>query len=316
MALSIGQLAAITQSHIVPKAVEQVFGSNPLLFRLKEKGIKYDGSLSIKQPLVYATTTATTAYSGYDILPTAPNDQITAAEFNWRQYATTVTVSSLEELKNSGKEGILGLMELKKEVASLTLEDTLGTDLQGSNTGGKSIDGLGLLFTAAGVYGGIDPADLSQWEARAHTLITANTLAKLDIQRMIGAPTVGADKPTVGVTRQSVFDKMWALWEGQQRFEDTKMADAGFQNIRVNGVPVVVDSHVAGSDGGSTDNVLMFLNERYLNLFIHKDWNFKVTPIPPQRDQSLKMVRIEVVLNLACSRRNMHVRNAAINPNL
>lgn len=316
MALSIGQLASITQSHIIPKAVEQIFGSNPLFFRFKEKGVKYDGGLTIRQPLVYASTSSVTDFSGYDILPTAPNNQITAAEYQWRQYAGMVTISSEEELKNSGSNGIMNLLEVKKDALALSLEDMLGTDLQGSNSTGKKLDGLGLLFTAAGTYGAVAPADLAQWESRIHSLIAAGTLTKLDMQRMVGLATVGADKPSVGATRQSVFDKIWSLWEGQQRFVDSKMADAGFTTITFNGIPVVVDSHISGSDGGTADNWLMFLNERYLNLFMHKDWNFRVTPIPAQRDQSLKIIRTEVALNLACSRRNMHVVTKTINPNL
>ena len=315
MALSIGQLAAITKSHIVPKAVEQIFSSNPLFYRMREKGIKYDGSLSIKQPLIHTATGSVTAYSGYDILPTAPTDQITAAEFSWRQYAATVTISGEEELKNSGKEGILNLLDLKKDIAALSLEDQLGTDLQGANTGGKSIDGLGLVLSTTSTYGGIATADMASWKAKVPTLGTAGTMTKYEFQKAMGQCTVGNDKPSIAITRQSVYDKLWSLWEGQQRFESTK-ADAGFTTMKINGLDVVVDSHVSGTDGGTQDNYLQFLNERYLHMFIHKDYNFTTVAIPPQRDQDIKMVRWLVALNLACSRRNMHAVIKTIDPAL
>lgn len=316
MALSIGQLAAITQSHIIPKAVEQIFSSNPLFYRMREKGIKYDGSLSIKQPLVHTATGSVTAFSGYDILPTAPTDQITAAEFSWRQYAATVTISGEEELKNSGKDGIMNLLELKKDIAALSLEDTLGTDLQGSNTGGKSIDGLASILSTTTTYGGIAVADMATWVAKVPTLATAGTLTKYEFQKAMGQATVGNDKPTIAITRQSVYDKIWSLWEGQQRFENTQKGDAGFTTMTVNGLDVVVDSHVTGSDGASQTNWLEFLNERYLHMFIHKDYNFKAVPIPPQRDQDIKMVRWLVALNLACSRRIMQCVIKTIDPAL
>jgi len=316
MALSIGQLASFTQNHIRPQAVEQIFGSNPLLFRLRDKGIKYTGGLTYRQPLANAKTTARGFFKGFDLLNTSANDQFTSAEYNLRQAYAHVTVSGEEELKNSGKEAILDLLEMKKEMAALSLEDDLGTSLQGTNSTGKEIDGLGSLLSDTSTYAGIATADLSDWKAKVRTLATAGTLTKLEIQKAVGAATVGADKPTVMVTRQSVFDKIWSLWEGQQRFESGKMADAGFQSMRVNGIDIIVDSHVTGSDGGTQDNWLEFLNERYLWLLTHKDCDFKVVPIPVQKDQDVKMVRILWAGNLACSRRNMHAVIKTIDPNL
>lgn len=316
MALSTSQLAAITHRLILPQLVETIFLSNPLLFRLKNKGIKYDGGRTIVQPLAYAKTSSAGAYKGYDLLATAANDQLTAAEYEWRQQYANVTISGEEELKNSGKSAIRNLLEAKRQMAELTLMDNLGTGLQGSNTSGKDIDGLGLTLSDTSTYGNIAVADLAEWKAKVRTLAVAGTLTKLEIQKAQGAATVGSDKPTVMVTRQSVFDKVWSLWEGQQRFEDSSMADAGFQNIRVNGTPLVVDSHVPGSDGGTQDNFLEFLNERYLWLAIHSDVNFKVVPIPPQRDQDVKMARILWAGNLLCSRRNMQAVIKTIDPNL
>lgn len=157
---------------------------------------------------------------------------------------------------------------------------------------------------------------MAAWVAKIPSLAVAGTLTKLEIQKLIGQTTIGADKPTVLVTRQSVFDKIWSLWEGQQRFEDGAMADAGFQSMRINGIPLVVDSHVTGSDGGSQNNWLEALNERYLFLLTHKDCNFKVVPIPPLKDQDVKMVRILWAGNLACSSRRMQGAIKTIDPAL
>lgn len=317
MALTIGQLASITQDHIIPQAVDNIFLANPLMFRFREKGIKKTGGKFIDQPLLYAATTAAGSYKGYDLLDTSPNDQLTDAQFEWRQYFTNVTISGEEELKNSGKEAILNLLELKRMAAERTLEDLIGTGIQGSNnTTGKDIDGLGLVLNVNGSYAGIATADMSKWNPQGPALATANTLAQLDFQHLIGSCTIGADKPTVLATRQSVFDKTWSLWTGQQRFEDGAMADAGFQSMRINGIPLVVDPHIAGTDYTHTDNWLEALNERYLFLFTHKDVDWKVVPIPPQRDQDVKMVRILWAGNLACSSRRMQGSFQTINPSL
>lgn len=316
MALTIGQLASFTQNHIVPKAIENVFGSNPLLYRLREKGIKYTGGLTYRMPLANATTTAAGAFKGYDLLSTAANDQFTSAEVALRQHYAHITISGEEELKNSGPDAMLDLMEMKRQMAELTLEDNLGTDAQGSNTSGKTLDGLTSILNATSTYAGIAVADFANWAAQVRTLAVAGTLTKLEIQRLIGSATIGSDKPTVLVTRQSVFNKVWSLWEGQQRFEDGAMADGGFQSMRVNGVPMVVDSHVTGTDETNQTNWLEALNERYLFLLTHKDCNFKVVPIPAQKDQDVKMVRILWAGNIACNSRRMQAVIKTIDPNI
>ncbi len=314
MTLSIGQLASFTQNYIVPKAVENVFSSNPLLYRLREKGIKYTGGLEYRIPLAHTATGSAGAFEGYDLLATAANDQFTSAVVPLRQHYATVTVSGREELMNSGKEAILDLMEMKRQMAEMTIEDNLGTGLQGSNTSGKDLDGLALALVASGTYLGVSASDMSTWAAKVPSLLAAGTLTKFEIQRLIGQCTIGADKPTVLVTRQSVFDKIWGLWEGQQRFEDGAMADAGFQSMRINGIPLVVDSHVTGSDASSQTNWLEALNERYLFLLTHKDCNFKVVPIPAQKDQDVKMVRIMWAGNLGCSSRRSQGALKTIDP--
>lgn len=316
MALTYSQLASITHELIVPKAVDNVFNSNPLLFRFKERGIKYDGGRDIVVPLVYDDVNAVQAYEGSEVLSTEINDNITAAVYNWRQYSAFFGVTGREELINNGKNGIVNLLKTKQKVAELSLLDTLGTDLQGSNSTGKKIDGLGLTLSTSSTYGGVAVADMAAWAANTITLGTANTLTLFDMQRLQGKATIGSDHPTLFVTRQSVYDKIWSLIQPDQRFVDATMANAGFGGIKFNGLPIVVDSHVPGSDGGSTNNALQALNEAYLGLAIHSDVNFKTVPIPQVKDQDVKMVRIFFAGNLWCSARRMQAFNASIDPNL
>ena len=315
MALSYSQLASITHELIVPKAVDNVFNSNPLLFRFKERGIKYDGGRDIVIPLVYDDVNAVQAYEGSEVLSTEINDNITAAVFNWRQYSAFFGVTGREELINNGKNGVVNLLKTKQKVTELSLLNQLGTDLQGSNSGGKSLDGLGLTLSTSSTYGGIAVADMSAWAAKSQSL-TANTLTLFDIQKLQGQTTIGADAPTIFVTRQSVYDKIWSILQPDQRFVDTTMGNAGFGGIKFNGKPIVVDSHVPGSDAGGTNNELQALNEAYLGLAIHSDVNFKTIPIPQVKDQDVKMVRILFAGNLWCSARRMHGKISTIDPAL
>lgn len=316
MALSVSQLAAITHRLIVPKAVDNVFNSNPLLMRFKEKGIRYDSGRTIVQPIAYDDVNAVQAYEGSEVLSTELNDNLTAAEYNWRQYSAFFGVTGREEIINDGSKGILNLLKMKQKITELSLLNKLGTDLQGANSDGKSLDGLGNILSTSTTHGGIAVADMAAWAAKVHTLSTAGVLTLFEMQKLFGKCTIGADHPTVIVTRQSVYDKIWSVLQPDQRFVDSDMANAGFGGLKFNGIPIVVDSHVDGSDGGSADNHLQMLNEAYLDLCTHSRINFKVVPIPQTKDQDVKMVRIFWAGNLLLSSRRMQGVIETIDPDL
>ncbi len=316
MALSVSRLAAITHRLIIPKAVDNIFTSNPLLMRLKEKGRKYDSGREIVQPIVYDDVNAVQEYEGSEVLSTELNDNITAAVFQWRQYSAFFGVTGREEIINDGAKGILNLLKMKQKVTEVSLLNKLGTDLQGTNSTGKKLDGLGLLLDDTSTsYGGISSTDFAGWAAIVH-LISSNTLSLFELQKMQGRATISGDHPTVNVTGQPLYDKFWSLVQPDQRFVDSKMADAGFGGLKFNGVPVVVDSHVSGSGYGSADNFWQMLNEDYLDFVTHSRINFKVVPIPQTKDQDVKMVRIFWAGNLTCSARRMHVVTETLNPSL
>jgi hypothetical protein len=80
MALPYTQLSAVTHSKFIPKMVDNIFDSDPLLQRAKDRGwyTSCDGGKDINQPLLYATTTAAGSYNPTDTLDTTDNEQFTA----------------------------------------------------------------------------------------------------------------------------------------------------------------------------------------------------------------------------------------------
>src|SRR5689334_22790395 len=103
MALSYDQISAITEKKFVPKLVDNIFDTDALLARLKKSStMKIDGGERIMQPLNYAQNTAGGWYSGAQTLDTTDNDVITAAEYTWKQLYQNISISGLDEMKNSG----------------------------------------------------------------------------------------------------------------------------------------------------------------------------------------------------------------------
>ena len=56
-------------------------------------------------------------YADYDIIDTTPMDGVTTAFYDWRQLATSISISRIEERKNSGKFQMMDLLETKSEQA-------------------------------------------------------------------------------------------------------------------------------------------------------------------------------------------------------
>jgi hypothetical protein len=299
MAINLGEVGAITQKYFVPKLVDNIFASNPLLQRAKRKWMDVvDGGATVEFPVAYAQTTAAGWYAGADPLDTTANDQIDNATFNWAQAYANITITRADELKNSGRSQIINLVKAKVQLAEKTLADKVGTALYNGTAANKQIVGLETAIATASTYAGISQTTYTWWAAQIDSTTTVLTVPT--IRKLIGSCTVGSDRPTVATTTQTYWNAMYNLVQPQQRFVDEETANAGFTNILWEGLPVLVDSHV-----GST-NLLTFLNEDYVHLVVHKDENFRFEPFVKPVNQNLSTAKVYLMAVLAVDNPRMN----------
>jgi hypothetical protein len=284
MALNYNQISAITQSKIIPKMVDNIFDSNPLLQRAKKKFYtKVNGGTSIIQPLNYAQVSASGWYSGADTLDTTDNDLFTAAEYSWKQIYANISISRMDELKNSGDAAILKFVKQKVQVAEKTIMDQMGTGLYNAGTNAKAIGGLRLIVSASNTVGGISQSSYSWWQAQVNS--SSNTLTLAVMQALDNNCSIGNDGPSVIPTTRTLYNSLYALYQPQQRFMDSETAKGGFSSLMFNAKPVIVDSHCPA-------NHMFFLNEDYLNLYYHPDENFRFEPFQKPVNQNVKVAKI------------------------
>lgn len=284
MALTYDQISAITLKYYVPKMYDNVFNSNPLLQRHKKRSYqKVDGGVSVMVPLNYATPAASGWYSGYDTLSTTDNDQITAAEYTWKQLYTNITVSRLDELKNSGDAAILGLVKNKVKIAEKQMEDGLGTGLFSNATDAKSIVGLQQIMSTSNTVGGISQSSNSWWQAQVDS--TTATLSLSALQTQFNLATINSASPSVLITTRSIYNTYYSLLQPQQRFSDTDTAAGGFSSLLFNGAPVIPDSHCPSQK-------IYMLNEDYIHLWVHKDEDMRFEPFQKPINQNVKVAKI------------------------
>lgn len=300
--------------------VENILDQQALWFQLKQRGfiVEDKGGRSIVVPLMYGDNDTVSSYSGYDLLDVSPQFGITAAEYDWKYIAGSVTISGQEEFENSGdKVRIFNLLDAKIRQLELSLKKEMNSQLFGDGTGngGKDITGLEAAVedgAAWASYGGIDGSDATnawwrnQYEAFAGTdFATAegNSTEGLDImRRMFTACSRGNSKPTLIITTDDLYNEYEANVEGSKlRTQSNAMADAGFINQEFKGVPMIFDEDCPSAE-------MIFLNAEYIKLVVGKGRNFTSTPFVRPQNQDAKVSQTLWAGNLVTSKREMHGR--------
>ena len=317
MPLSIDQLNSITKKHIAPRIGDNLFNAIPLFHRLREqrKELVAPG-VKITEPIIYQGTGQAGGFTGDGPLPTTSQEHLTSAEFDLVTYQVPIVVSNRQLMDNSGPNGVHKLLSTVQMVAELDLQDQIGGDLftgNGSSVDANALDGLDLMVDDNDTpksYGGISVSDFAGWAADDTGSFGAITLLK--IQKMLGRVTFGTDRPSLIVCTQDIFDKTWSLLQAQQEFRSEKEGDAGFQMLRVSGIPMMVDSKCP--EASASDQTMYALNEKYLYLYTHPQANMLVRPFQEPENSWNKVSHIIHAIQLVTNNRRMHARVTGVDP--
>lgn len=293
------------------EAADNVTKNNALLAMLKKKGkVKpLSGGRTIVEEIIFAENGNGGSYDGYDILPVSAQDVISAAEFNWKQYAVPVVISGRELLQNSGKEAVIDMMEARVEAAEATMANLICQGLYGDGTGNgsKVITGLDAAVPqdpTTGTYGGINRATASNAFWRSQIQDPAATPDSTTIRpqmNLLWAKTQrGPDRPDLIIAGGTIWATYMESLQSLQRFTDKDSAGLGFPSVDYMGSPVVLDG---GIGGFATATDMYFLNTKYLKFRPHRERN--MVPLSPGKrhavNQDAEVVIIGWMGNLTCS---------------
>lgn len=316
---NVSDIIATTIESRTRQIADNVTKNNALLKRLEDRGnVKpFGGGSIIYQELSFAENSNAGWYSGYDLLPVAAQDVISAAEYNIRQLATPVVMSGLEMLQNNGRERMIDLMEGRLSVAESTMVNQLseGVYSDGTGDGGKQLEGLDLavLESGVGTYGGIDPGSFAFWSSGKFdsAVVNSGNLTAANIQNLMNfawASLVrGSDRPDL-IPMDSGFWNMYiASLQSLQRFTGTEVGKLGFPTIKYMDADCVLDGGIGGF--APTDTAWM-LNTKYIFLRPHRDRNM-VALMPSKRyaiNQDAEVQILGWAGNLTCSGRQFQGR--------
>lgn len=274
MATPIGTnvVTALARRYIMPDIVDNIYGSNPLFFRLNQANKRIvRGGTQIEVPLMYRRFTNGGPYQGYDPLNVAPNDTVKNGAWDWRQHFVPVTVDGLTLIKTDSPEAIANFIQFYFQQAEMEMAQNLGQGIWSNGvTNPKEIDGLqGAVDdgTVNTTYAGLTRAANTFLNSQVDASTATMTLAAL--QSIFGRAGKGGRQITLIASRQEQYNRYWALVQANQDFpvnaggNDEQLASAGFTNLLFNNTPWVVDDNVF--DGPNTSNsAVVGLDEDYL----------------------------------------------------
>jgi hypothetical protein len=310
---SVTDIIATTIQNRSRSIADNVTKNNALLAKLNQRGnVKpFGGGNVILEELSFAENGNAGFYSGYDLLPVAAQDVISAAEFNIKQLACPVVMSGLEMLQNSGREAFIDLLEARINVAEATMANKLAESVysDGTGAGGKEVTGLDAAVPSdptTGTYGGIDRATWTFWRSKLYDFSAASgapTPGSTTIQAGLNALWAqlvrGSDRPDLVILDNVYWSYYMASLQAQQRFTDPSTGSLGFPTVKFMDADVVLDGGIGGYIDASTG---FMLNTKYISMRPHRDRN--MVALSPNRRYAINQdAEVQILAwagNLTC----------------
>ncbi len=129
-------------------------------------------------------------------------------EYTWKQHYANISISRIDELKNSGDKAMLNFVKEKVKIAEKTMVDNLGTGVYSNATDPKSIVGLRQIVGTANTVGGISQSTNSWWQSQVDSSTT--TLSLQALQTIYNACSIDADHPTVVTATRAIYNLYYA----------------------------------------------------------------------------------------------------------
>lgn len=302
---NVSDIVATTLENRSKKIADNVTKNNALLSRLQQRGKMktFSGGRLIYEELSFAENGNAGWYSGYDLLPVAAQDVLSAAQFDIRQAACPVIISGLELLQNAGPEQMIDLLSQRIDVAEATMRNLVagGIYSDGTGAGGKEVTGLNAavpLDPTVGTYGGIDRATWQFWRSKVRNVASAANI-QTDFNAMWASLVRGADRPDLIVVDNTVWMAYVASLQAQQRFTSSETGNLGFPTIKYMDADVVLDGGIGGFCPAGT---AFFLNTDYIKFRPHSARNF--VPLSPNKRYSINQdAEVQILAwagNLTC----------------
>lgn len=264
--MALGQrVETTTQTKLLPKVIDTILGANVFATRMLSSAKPWIGR-KMKKAIKYQKGVSGSSFSGMDLFSTAASETRVNLEFDPKFYEINVTIPLDELSANRTEEQVMELASLELASRSEDMADEIGTLFYSDGTGNSSKDFYGIEGivddgTNVATYGSLSRTTYTTLNSTVTASGGTLTLAKIDT--LWDAVTSGTQKPTVGMTTETIFSLYGQLLRPQERINKnvgvTKglKAGTGFTGLDYKGIAILADEKC-------TSGVLYMLNEDFI----------------------------------------------------
>ena len=314
------------------KLYDNIFNACPLFYWLHANGRKRleDGGERIVIPLEYGrNSTISSMKSGYSIIDTTPQDDITAAYYEWKEIAGSISIANKELVQNSGRHKVLDLLQAKTRGAEMSMTEEIEAMVLGKITGGQATeDFLGISEfiqknpTAADTVGGIAQGTYAWWRNQySTTALTTWALLLAYMSKMYNSCSKGGaagkrSHPDLILTSQNAYESYESACRDKTRIINESVADLGFGGLKYRGTTLMWDEYMPDIYTNTTSvtpatvdtyshtvHNMYYINSDFIEFVVAKGQDLTVGPFIQPENQKAKTSIIYIMGELCCSNR-------------
>jgi hypothetical protein len=178
---------------------------------------------------------------------------------------------------------------------SMDSDDNSGTNLWWNN---YSLPGYGRI-TRSGEIVATTPSYI---DTKANAVDTGENLAD-SLSYLQHLMTNNGERPDLILSGQELYDIYEVSQRSKIRYENPKLADAGFMTVKHNGSDFILDHGITTAIGATTISPAYVLNTKYLEWTVGKGKDFETTPFYRPEHQDARTAQILFYGQLCCSNR-------------
>lgn len=319
--MAISEIAATTWENREKKTADAVADNDPLLYHLKQKGkiVTVSGGRVIYENLQFAPNAYVQSIDATEEIVLGYNATVTALEFSPKIVVVPVVINALEKAQNQGAAAFKSLIKERLQIGEASLKNKFESMLQGDGTGsgGKDFAGVKAYISKTptlGTIGGVSRVSVTSVRNVAvnavSTFGSATSAANIEgrIRNVKNQLVRGTDKPSLGLAGSTYFNAAGDAMSAKQRYiKNEAMAEAGFDNIVIEGITLVL---AGGKQFSSLARInadeMYFLNPDTFALKMYQGYNMQ--PLP-ERVSVNQLVDVAITVAIG----NLTMNNPGLN---
>jgi hypothetical protein len=252
-----------------------------------KKRVTEEGGASVIRSVVYGSNTTAGFYASDDIIDTTIQDNFTAAQWQWKQAAASITVTGRIELQNSGESQVIDYAKAQIDNALASLKEQMDIKLFAAAQTGSNITPFYGIVANSGTVGDINGTTNSWWQSQiqASGSFAARGLSDLRLTWDNVAVRMPAGGPDLILSDQTSYEAYEATLTPTVRYSDVTMGDLGFANMKYKEAVWTWDPNATSGD-------ILLLNSKALELVQHQNRLFTISEWVKPSNQDLKVAQI------------------------